>query len=157
MLPPEQTRLKVLLSRAKPPSNATQRCLILGTTPRRRPEMAIKNKIKIAMKSAIRAAGFELKRLPKHRRPADRPKARAGDAKAIEYDTPLFASDQFRIEMAASCRDADNIPKVEDAGAVVIENGIPVQIMHNGVRVIAGGYHGEWMMELIKRLRGHHE
>jgi len=120
--------------------------------------MAIKNKIKIAMKSAIRAAGFELKRLPKHRRPADRPKARAGDAKAIEYDTPLFASDQFRIEMAASCRDADNIPKVEDAGAVVIENGIPVQIMHNGVRVIAGGYPpGGWMMELIKRLRGHHE
>jgi FkbM family methyltransferase len=29
--------------------------------------------------------------------------------------------------------------------------------MHNGVRVIEGGYYGEWMSEVIRRLRGHHE
>ena len=29
--------------------------------------------------------------------------------------------------------------------------------MHNGVVVEAGGYHGWWMQEIIRRLRGHHE
>ena len=29
--------------------------------------------------------------------------------------------------------------------------------MHNGLRVIAGGYHGGWMSEIIARLQGHHE
>lgn len=59
--------------------------------------------------------------------------------------------------MTVSCRDSDPIPKVANAGAITQENDRRVQIMHNGVRVIAGGYYGDWMAEIIERLRGHHE
>lgn len=76
---------------------------------------------------------------------------------ALEHITPIHANERFRIEMTVACRDADKIPKVEGAGTVVTENGTSVQIMHNGVRVVAGGYYGKWMMEIIERLRGHHE
>src|SRR5690349_9262709 len=62
-----------------------------------------------------------------------------------------------RIEMTVGCRDSDPIPKVPDAGEIRMENGQQVQIMHNGIRVISGGYHGEWMSEIISRLAGHHE
>ena len=40
-------------------------------------------------------------------------------------------------------------------GAGEVSDG--VQTMHNGVQVVAGGYYGEWMTEVIRRLRGHHE
>ena len=59
--------------------------------------------------------------------------------------------------MTSSCRDCDLIPKVPNAGQIVMEGGERVQIMHNGVRVSAGGYYGDWMAEIITRLRGHHE
>ena len=60
--------------------------------------------------------------------------------------------------MAARCRDADRVPKVRRAGHVIPgPDGTPVQVMHNGVLVRAGGYHGAWMQELIARCRGHHE
>ncbi len=59
--------------------------------------------------------------------------------------------------MTVSCRDSDPIPKVANAGSVVDENGRSVQIMHNGVRVKAGGYYGDWQAEIIQRLKGHHE
>ena len=36
-------------------------------------------------------------------------------------------------------------------------DGTDVQIMHNGIRVIAGGYYGAWMQDLITRCLGHHE
>lgn len=62
-----------------------------------------------------------------------------------------------RIELTVSCRDSDAIPKVANAGEIVTEGGREVQIMHNGVRVLAGGYNGDWMAEIIRRLRGHHE
>ncbi len=63
-----------------------------------------------------------------------------------------------RTLIATRCRDADHVPKVENAGAVVTgADGIRVQIMHNGIRVIAGGYCGDWMQELITLCRGHHE
>jgi FkbM family methyltransferase len=58
-----------------------------------------------------------------------------------------------RIELTVSGRDCDGIPKVPGAGEVV--DGM--QIMHNGVLVVAGGYFGEWMQEIIERLHGHHE
>jgi FkbM family methyltransferase len=58
-----------------------------------------------------------------------------------------------RIALTVSCRDTDAIPKVPGAGAVT--DG--VQLMHNGVRVVEGGYYGEWMTEVIRVLRGHHE
>ncbi|WP_349371492.1 FkbM family methyltransferase [Salinarimonas sp.] len=62
-----------------------------------------------------------------------------------------------RIALAAACRDADSIPKVPEAGAVVDEGGRRVQIMHNGMRVLADAYYGPWMTRLITALRGHHE
>ncbi len=61
-----------------------------------------------------------------------------------------------RAMMTASCRDADSIPKVADAGAVVAAEAGPAQIMHNGLRVMAGAYHGDWMTGIIHQLRGHH-
>jgi FkbM family methyltransferase len=58
-----------------------------------------------------------------------------------------------RIALTVSCRDTDAIPKVPGAGSVA--DG--VQLMHNGVKVVEGGYYGEWMTEVIRILRGHHE
>jgi FkbM family methyltransferase len=62
-----------------------------------------------------------------------------------------------RVALTVSCRDADPIPKVADAGAIKDENGVRVQVMHEGTRIVAGCYHGDWMTEIIRRLRGHHE
>jgi FkbM family methyltransferase len=59
-----------------------------------------------------------------------------------------------RIELAVSCRDADILPRVPDAGTVRDDR---VQVMHNGVLVEADGYQGPWMTEIIERLRGVHE
>ncbi len=59
--------------------------------------------------------------------------------------------------MTVGCRDSDVVPKVANAGEILVENGRQVQVMHNGVRVLAGGYYGDWMAEIITRLRGHHE
>ena len=64
----------------------------------------------------------------------------------------------YRVDMTTSCRDSDHIPKVAGAGDLLTspEHG-RLQIMHNGLRVQAGGYHGEWMEQIILRLQGHHE
>lgn len=59
--------------------------------------------------------------------------------------------------MTISCRDSDSIPKQPFAGKVIHRDGVDVQIMHNGVEVIYGGYHGDWMGHIIRGLRGHHE
>jgi FkbM family methyltransferase len=70
---------------------------------------------------------------------------------------PVSRDTRFRIEMTVGCGDCAAIPKVLNAGRIVTEDGERVQIMHNGTKVLAGGYHGEWMSEIIERLRGHHE
>ncbi|KCZ99522.1 ABC transporter [Hyphomonas oceanitis SCH89] len=62
-----------------------------------------------------------------------------------------------RAAMTASCQDSLNIPKVPRAGQVNSEDGISVQTMHNGLKVVAGGYHGAWMTKIIRDLSGHHE
>ena len=62
-----------------------------------------------------------------------------------------------RIAMTVGCPDCALIPKVEQAGEIVDLAGKPVQIMHNGIRVRADGYCGDWMTSIIKGLRGHHE
>lgn len=62
-----------------------------------------------------------------------------------------------RIFTALRCIDSDFIPKVPEAGKVLQINGQSVQIMHNGIKVVTGGYHGEWMTEIIEHLAGHHE
>jgi FkbM family methyltransferase len=60
--------------------------------------------------------------------------------------------------MTAGCRDSDTIPKVAQAGRIRRgPDGAMVQVMHEGTLVLAGGYHGDWMSEIIRRLRGHHE
>jgi len=62
-----------------------------------------------------------------------------------------------RAVMTISCRDSDRIPKVADAGQIRDEGGLRVQVMHNGLKVLAGGYYGAWMSQVIRGLRGHHE
>jgi FkbM family methyltransferase len=62
-----------------------------------------------------------------------------------------------RTMMTIGCRDADHLPKVPQAGWVLDESDGTVQIMHNGIKVRAGGYHGDWMAHIIRSLRGHHE
>lgn len=64
---------------------------------------------------------------------------------------------QRRLQLALRCTDTEPIPKVPGAGDIVVEQGQRVQIMHNGVRILAGGYQSDWMSELIRGLRGHHE
>lgn len=66
-------------------------------------------------------------------------------------------ADAARVRLTVSCRDADHLPKVEQAGQVVLRDGEPVQVMHNGVVVAQGCYFGPWMDEIIRCLRGHHE
>jgi len=80
------------------------------------------------------------------------------DPHLLETLVPPARSDEERTAMTARCRDADILPKVANAGAVLREpDGTSVQIMYNGIKVLAGGYHGAWMQELISRCRGHHE
>ncbi len=62
-----------------------------------------------------------------------------------------------RSIMTIQCRDCDVVPKVPDAGQVVQIGDDAVQIMHNGLKVVAGGYHGDWMAHIIRGLGGHHE
>ena len=69
----------------------------------------------------------------------------------------LSAAESRRVRMTLSCRDTDPIPKVADAGEVIEQDGQRVQIMHEGTRVVADGYCGGWMTDVIRGLRGHHE
>jgi FkbM family methyltransferase len=62
-----------------------------------------------------------------------------------------------RSLMTISCRDSDPIAKVPDAGRTLEVDGERVQVMHNGIRVVHGGYHGDWMAHIIRGLQGHHE
>ena len=62
-----------------------------------------------------------------------------------------------RVAMTVGCRDCDVIPKVPNAGQIVETTAGLVQVMHNGLQVVAGGYYGQWMSDIILGLRGHHE
>lgn len=81
----------------------------------------------------------------------------ARDPARLEQLTPEIMTLEDRIAMATHCRDADPVPKVPGAGQVSVDNGQRVQLMHNGVRVMADGYYGFWMTDLISACRGHHE
>jgi FkbM family methyltransferase len=69
----------------------------------------------------------------------------------------LDPDEQRRVAITTSCRDTDAIPKVDGAGEVFERDGQLLQRMHNGIVVAAGCYHGAWMTEVIRGLRGHHE
>lgn len=76
---------------------------------------------------------------------------------ALNYPPAMFSLEE-RVAMATRCHDADCVPKVADAGKVLtINEGERVQIMHNGLRVVADGYCGTWMTDLIRLCHGHHE
>lgn len=75
----------------------------------------------------------------------------------LEQASPFSLTLGERADMTISCRDTDYIPKVKRAGAYSKVDGIPVQIMHNGLVVKQGGYYGGWMERIIRELRGHHE
>ena len=80
------------------------------------------------------------------------------DPHDLETKVPVMRTPEERVRLTASCRDADVLPKVADAGAVLRqEDGTTVQVMFNGLKVVAGGYYGSWMQNLITRCRGHHE
>lgn len=70
---------------------------------------------------------------------------------------PEKMSIEERANLTISCKDAASLPKVRDAGKVVTQRGKKVQIMHNGVKVLAGGYYGELIVPIIEALNGHHE
>ena len=76
---------------------------------------------------------------------------------ASQDDADFTPAERARIDMTLRCRDCDHLPKVSGAGEVIERDGIPRQRMHNGLLVRAGAYHGAWMVEIIERLRGHHE
>lgn len=63
-----------------------------------------------------------------------------------------------RIAETAACRDADFIPKVPEAGRVQVNAaGDRVQVMHNGLLVLADAYYGSFITRIVELLRGHHE
>ena len=64
---------------------------------------------------------------------------------------PLDFPERERVLMTSSCRDCDRIPKVKDAGATFESPRGRYQLMHNGGKVLHGGYHGLWMAEIIRR------
>jgi FkbM family methyltransferase len=71
--------------------------------------------------------------------------------------SPWVMSETERAKMTVACRDTDYIPKVSDAGKVARLDGEKVQVMHNNLKLIYGGYFGEWMGRIIRDLKGHHE
>jgi FkbM family methyltransferase len=72
-------------------------------------------------------------------------------------DAAIAPEEMDRIMMTSMCRDSQPIPKIPGAGEVVTDDEINYQLMHNGLKVLQGGYYGAWMCELIKQLEGHHE
>ena len=61
-----------------------------------------------------------------------------------------------RARRTIGCRDCAGIAKHPAAGTIVAGDP-PYQVMHNGMKVGLGGYHGGWMAEVISQLGGHHE
>jgi len=75
----------------------------------------------------------------------------------MKFPSATFSVEE-RVAMAARCRDCDSVPKVADAGMLFdTSDGKQIQIMHNGLKMLAGGYYGQWMTDLIRLCRGHHE
>lgn len=62
-----------------------------------------------------------------------------------------------RRDLTISCRDTDYIKKVKGAGSITVIDSEKCQLMHDGTIVALGGYHGEWMADIITKLQGHHE
>ena len=61
------------------------------------------------------------------------------------------------MDRVMQCKDTDYIPKVENAGEVIMKDEFKCQVMHNGVLIHEGCYHQAWVTDIIKALKGHHE
>jgi FkbM family methyltransferase len=75
----------------------------------------------------------------------------------LERMVAKVQSSRFRIEMTAKCRDCDAISKCAGAGQIIEQDKRLLQVMHNGLKVLANGYYGSEMTEIISLLHGHHE
>jgi len=75
----------------------------------------------------------------------------------VEYPGLWRMNEYQRRDMTISCNDTDYIKKVPGAGKVTKHSGKDVQLMHNGLSMKLGGYHGDWMAQIITTLKGHHE
>ncbi len=81
----------------------------------------------------------------------------AGTA-ADHIDTlPISADEKKRVRITVACGDCATLPKVAAAGETFDGPDGRYQVMHNGLKVVEGGYYGRWMTEIIRILRGHHE
>ena len=61
----------------------------------------------------------------------------------LEAATPPTLNIDQRVAVTLRCRDADSIPKVPGAGSIQREpDGTRIQLMHNGLKVLADGYYG---------------
>ena len=63
-----------------------------------------------------------------------------------------------RIRLTTACGDCGDLPGDPRAGTCCVdEGGKAVQVMHNGLKVLYGGYCGTWVNEIIAELEGVHE
>jgi FkbM family methyltransferase len=64
-----------------------------------------------------------------------------------------------RIDTAVKCHDSASIPKVSNAGEIMndAKSGRTYQIMHNGLKTFTDSHYGDFNVEIIKLLKGHHE
>lgn len=72
-------------------------------------------------------------------------------------ESSWIKTEKERAQMTLACKDGDGIPRVKNAGDTEIVDGQKVQIMHNGLKVLKGGYLGDWQAEIISGLKGIHE
>jgi FkbM family methyltransferase len=66
-------------------------------------------------------------------------------------------TEEERAQMTIACKDGEGIPRVKNAGKTETVDGQKVQIMHNGLKVLKGGYIGGSQVEIISLLKGIHE
>ncbi|MEI6621402.1 MAG: hypothetical protein WCP28_05815 [Actinomycetes bacterium] len=76
----------------------------------------------------------------------------------VGYQSPPCVREADReVSVAVSCRDADHLPKVENAGAVLHRDGRSIIVMHNGVLLEEPREPSGSTTKIIKALRGHLE
>ena len=95
-----------------------------------------------------------LKTLPQHFAPEF---SRPTDVEGMIQKFELASGDARRVRITVGCDASDTIPKTSNAGTRYVVDNTSLQIMHNGIRIVEGCYHGRWMTAIIEALGGHHE
>ena len=62
-----------------------------------------------------------------------------------------------RVRITLACRDADILPRTQNAGEYAVQDGIDIQFMHNGVKVVRDCYYSPYMTQIIHMMKGVHE